>query len=230
MSEKEIVPSKVLVVEDDEELRTAIVSALRWAGFLCSEAGNVERARKVIIKARPDILILDLGLPDGDGLSFLTELRRTDSLPVLVVTARDTEDDKILGLEVGADDYITKPFNHRELASRVRTVLRRTGPSSSGKLGFGSTLLNSESREVIHKGITINLTAKEFDLLYFLVKHPKTVFSRLDLLREVWHSDDEGAQATVTEHVRRLRQKIEEDPSSPRHLCAVRGVGYKLVP
>jgi DNA-binding response OmpR family regulator len=230
MPDKEILPSKVLVVEDNEELRTAIVGALRWRGFICSEAGDVARARKVVIKARPDVVILDLGLPDGDGLSFLTELRKTDNLPVLVVTGRDTEADKILGLEVGADDYITKPFNAAELAARVNAVLRRTGPSSTGKLGFGSTMLNSESREVIHKGLNITLTAKEFDLLFFLVKHPKTVFSRADLLREVWHNDDESAQATVTEHVRRLRQKIEDNPSSPRYLCAVRGVGYKLIP
>ena len=230
MLDKNLEPAKILVVEDDENLRATIVAALRWRDFKCTEAGSIERARKVLIKARPDAVILDLGLPDGDGRSFLGEIRRTDNIPVLIVTGKDTDEDKIFGLEIGADDYITKPINAAELAARVNAVLRRTGPTSAGKLGFGSTALNIESREVIHKGTPIALTAKEFDLLYFLARNQRTVFTRLDLLREVWHTDDEDAQPTVTEHVRRLRQKIEDDPSSPRHLCAVRGVGYKLVP
>lgn len=221
---------RVLVVDDDADTRAAVCAALRNGGFLCSEAADVARARKVVTKSRPDIVVLDLGLPDGDGMDFLVELRRNDDLPVLVVSGRDSEGDRVLGLEIGADDYVTKPFSAVELASRVRSVLRRTGSSSQSRVGFGTTTIDAEAREVTHKGKKINLTAKEFDLLAFFARHPRQVFSRVELLREVWHTTDTRSEATVTEHVRRLRLKIEEDPSSPRHLSAVRGVGYRLEP
>ena len=229
MSEDTEKQYRVLVVDDDADTRAAVLAALRWAGFLCSEAQDVARARKVVTKSRPDAVILDLGLPDGDGMEFLAELRASDDLPVLVVSGRDSEADRVLGLEIGADDYVTKPFSPRELASRVRTVLRRTG-TSSGRVGFGTITIDAEAREVTKGGRSISLTAKEFDLLSFLARHPRSVFSREDLLREVWHTNDPKSEATVTEHVRRLRLKIEEDPSSPRHLSAVRGIGYRLVP
>ena len=223
---------KVLVVEDDADVRTATVAALRSAGFLCSEAGDAARARKVIVKARPDIVILDLGLPDSDGLELLRELRSKDELPVIVISGRGAEDDRVIGLEIGADDYMTKPFSARELATRAKNVLRRASSMVTGpRISFGEIALDVDAREVRREGSLLALTAKEFDLLVFLARHPRTVFTRIDLLREVWLSDTENrSEATVTEHVRRLRLKLEIDPANPRHLSAVRGVGYRLVP
>lgn len=222
---------RVLVVEDDQDTRDAVCAALRWAGFLCSEAGDVTRARKVIAKGRPDLVVLDLSLPDGDGLELLRELRLSDDLPILVLSGRGEEADRVVGLELGADDYLTKPFSARELSSRVRTVLRRSSATrNTSRIVFGNISIDVDAREVRRAGDMLALTAKEFDLIVFLARSPRTVYSREDLLREVWHSSDRSGEATVTEHVRRLRLKLEDDPASPRHLCAVRGVGYRLVP
>ncbi len=224
---------KVLVVDDDVNTRNAVSAGLRREGFLVCEAGDVARARKVITKSRPDIVILDLGLPDGDGLDLLRVLRATDSLPVVVCSGRADEDDRLNGLEIGADDYVTKPFSVRELAMRVRVVLRRgrnLAPSASS-LQLGSVVIDVDSREVRREGQLVQLTTREFELLVYLARHPRTVFTRGELLANVWHSNGgDRTEATVTEHVRRLRMKLEEDPASPRHLCAVRGVGYRAMP
>jgi DNA-binding response OmpR family regulator len=222
---------RVLVVDDEEETRIAVCESLRWAGMLCSEAGDVARARRVIARNRPDIVVLDLSLPDGDGLELLRELRAGDDLPVLVLSGRSEEHDRISGLDLGADDYLTKPFSAKELASRIRTVLRRSQSARSGsRLTFGNIVIDIESRDVRRGGQALPLTTKEFDLLVFFAKNPRTVYSRADLLREVWTAPGDRGEATVTEHVRRLRMKIEDTPTDPRYLCAVRGVGYRLVP
>lgn len=227
----DVAQHRVLVVDDDADIRNAVCEALRWAGMLCSEAPDVARARRVIVRNRPDIVILDLSLPDGDGLDFLRELRSTDDLPVLVLSGRDGEQDRIDGLDLGADDYLTKPFSAKELASRVRTVLRRAQHASpSGRLSFGNIVIDVEARDARRGGHPLRLTTKEFDLLVFLARHPRTVFSRNDLLDEVWVGPGDRGEATVTEHMRRLRLKVENDPADPRHLVAVRGVGYRLVP
>lgn len=223
---------KVLVVEDDPHARAAILAALRSDGFLCSEAEDAGRARRVIAKARPDLVVLDLGLPDGDGLDLLKEVRQNDDLPMIVCSGRGTENDRILGLDVGADDYLAKPFNARELVSRARSVLRRaqTVPSQP-VLRFGNVEINTSTREVTAGGQPVSLTAREFELMAYLAAHPREVFSRADLLRAVWRSAPTSkSEATVTEHVRRLRIKLEADPGAPKHLRAVRGVGYRLVP
>ena len=226
------VSAKVLVVDDEAHTRNAVSAGLRREGFLVCEAADVSRARKVIAKSRPDIVVLDLGLPDGDGMDLLTSLRTTDNLPVVVCSGRDGEQDRLSGLEQGADDYITKPFSVRELAMRVRVVLRRIQnmPSTPTSLHLGPVVIDVEGREVRRNGASIQLTAREFELLVFLARHPRTVFTRAELLSNVWHTAGERSEATVTEHVRRLRLKLEEDPASPRHLCAVRGVGYRVVP
>jgi two-component system phosphate regulon response regulator PhoB len=227
------ISAKVLVVDDDQQTRNVVSAGLRREGFLVCEASDVARARKVISKSRPDIVILDLGLPDGDGLELLRSLRTTDNLPVVVCSGRSGEADRLSGLEQGADDYVTKPFSVRELAMRVRVVLRRiqNTPSTPTSLHIGQVVIDVEGREVRRNGAPVQLTAREFELLVFLAKHPKTVFTRGDLLANVWHTaSGDRSEATVTEHVRRLRLKLEEDPASPRHLCAVRGVGYRVVP
>ena len=227
------ITAKVLVVDDDAQTRNAMTAGLRRDGFLVCEASDVARARRVISKNRPDIVVLDLGLPDGDGLELLRTLRTTDNLPVVVCSGRTGESDKLSGLEQGADDYITKPFSVRELAMRVRVVLRRikNTPTTPTTLNLGSVVIDVEGREVRKSGTLVQLTAREFELLVFLAKNPRTVYTRAELLIQVWHTATaDRSEATVTEHVRRLRLKLEEDPASPRHLCAVRGVGYRVVP
>lgn len=226
------ISAKVLVVDDDEQTRNLVTAGLRREGFLVCEAADVSRARKVISKNRPDIVILDLSLPDGDGLDLLSTLRTADNLPVVVCSGRDGEQDRLIGLEMGADDYVTKPFSVRELAMRVRVVLRRiqNTPSTPTSLHVGQVIIDVEAREVRRNGQVIQLTGREFELLVFLARNPRTVFSRSELLTNVWHTSGDRSEATVTEHIRRLRLKLEEDPASPRHLCAVRGIGYRVVP
>ena len=225
---------KVLVVEDDQNTREAIVTALRWAGFVCTEAADAARARHIIGNHRPDLVVLDLGLPDGDGLELLVELRRNDDLPVVVCSGRDSELDRVGGLDVGADDYVTKPFSPRELALRVRSVLRRVGSAASvglNVLNFGDITVDVDTHEVTKAGAPVALTAREFDLLVFFARNQRIAFSRAQLLKNVWRNSEKSrTEATVTEHVRRLRRKIGDDNENPRHLCAVRGVGYRLVP
>lgn len=225
---------KVLVVEDDHDTREAIVTALRWAGFLCTEAGDAARARHIIGNYRPDLIVLDLGLPDGDGLELLVDLRRSDDLPVVVCSGRDSELDRVGGLDVGADDYVTKPFSPRELALRVRSILRRVGSAAApglNVLSFGEIVIDVDAHEVTKSGKPLALTAREFELLVFFARNQRIAFTRSQLLKNVWkNAGKQRTEATVTEHVRRLRHKIGDDNENPRYLCAVRGVGYRLVP
>lgn len=222
---------KILVVEDDLVLSGKISNFLRKENFLCTEAGSAKKAKRIIVKARPDIVILDLNLPDEDGLSLLSQLRSKDDLPVIVVSGRNNDMDKLKGLSVGADDYITKPFNPAELLLRIKTILKRTYKTSGlSKLSFGSIILDLDTRVVRKDGNVIPLTAKEFDLLVFLSKNPRQVYSREEILENVWNNKTRSSSATVTEHIRRLRLKLEADPASPRHLCAVRSSGYQFIP
>jgi len=222
---------RILVVDDEAPTRGVLLSALREHSYLCSEADSIERARIIIVKARPDLVVLDLSFPGEDGIDFLRELRQEDDLPVIVCTGRADELDRIKGLDLGADDYITKPFFPNELATRVKAVLRRSGNTPvRGKLVFGEVLIQLNTREVTKSGTLIKLTSREFDLLVYLAKHPRMVFSREALLKAIWSQKGTRTNATVTEHIRRLRAKIEADPNKPAHLIAVRGVGYRLLP
>ena len=171
-------------------------------------------------------------LPGTDGLELCRWIRGRSELPVILLTARGDESDRIVGLELGADDYVTKPFSPRELAARVRSVLRRTRPvdMSDERLAFGDVELDAASREVRRAGEPLRLTAKEFDLLWFLARHPGRVFSRDQLMNSVWGYEAALDTGTVTVHMRRLRAKIERDPAAPRHLETVWGVGYRFVP
>jgi len=223
---------KVLLVDDDRNTRLAISSGLRKEGFLVCEVEGLKKANNAIQKNRPDVVILDLSLPDGDGLDLIREIRKTDMLPVIVCTGRSSTYDKIEGLELGADDYITKPLSVKEMASRIRSVLRRGDKIQNieGNLILGDIIINPEKREVRKSNSIIDLTNKEYELLYFLVKNPRKEFSREELLNNVWINKKYRTVATVTEHIRRLRNKLEEDPASPRYLCAVRGIGYRAMP
>jgi DNA-binding response OmpR family regulator len=221
----------VLVVDDEPIVREVVVGYLRRDGFRTLEAADGERACELVERERPDLVVLDLMLPGLDGLSVCRRIRARSEVPVIMLTARGEEADRIVGLELGADDYVTKPFSPRELAARVRTVLRRVAPRPvDGRVSFGDVEVEGDTREVRRRGEPVRLTAKEFDLLWFLASHPRRVFSRDQLMARVWGYEAALDTGTVTVHVRRLREKIEADPSRPRHLETVWGVGYRLAP
>jgi len=221
----------VLIVDDEPIVREVVVSYLRRDGYRTLEAAEGEEACKLAESEQPDLIVLDLMLPGLDGLSVCRRLRSFSQVPVIMLTARGEEADRIVGLEVGADDYVTKPFSPRELAARVRTVLRRVNPTQTEQLlKFSDVTIDAPSREVTKGGREVRLTAKEFDLLYFLASHPRRVFSRDQLMHSVWGYDVPVDTGTVTVHVRRLREKIEDNPSQPAHLQTLWGVGYRLVP
>jgi DNA-binding response OmpR family regulator len=222
----------ILVVDDEPIVREVVVRYLEREGYTTLEAGDGDEARSTIEQRGADLVVLDVMLPGIDGLELCRWIRSRSDLPVIMLTARGEEVDRIVGLELGADDYLTKPFSPRELAARVRSVLRRTSPSGppSERLDFGEVVLERETREARKAGAELVLTAKEFDLLWFLASHPRRVFSRDQLMTGVWGYEAALDSGTVTVHVRRLREKIEDDPSQPRHLQTVWGVGYRLVP
>jgi DNA-binding response OmpR family regulator len=214
-------------------VREVITTYLERDGYRVASVADGAAALRWLEAGRPDLVILDLMLPTVDGLSVLAQLRKTvDSLPVIVVTARGEEPDRVLGLELGADDYVVKPFSPRELVARVSSVLRRSRPAPGAtRLVHGPLVIDGPSREVTVDGQLVALTAREFDLLAFLAAAPRQVFSRAQLLEQVWHSSaDYQDPSTVTVHIRRLRHKLETNPDQPRHLVNVWGVGYRFDP
>jgi two-component system response regulator ResD len=224
--------STVLVVDDEPIVRDVVVRYLEREGFRTLEAGDGGGARALLERQSPDIVVLDVMLPGIDGLELCRWIRDRSAMPVILLTARGEEADRIVGLELGADDYVTKPFSPRELVARVRAVLRRTEPTAGPRqqLSFDGLELNGETREVRREGRELRLTAKEFDLLWFLASHPRRVFSRDQLMRSVWGYEAALDTGTVTVHVRRLREKVEADASRPRFLETVWGVGYRFAP
>ena len=224
--------TKVLVVDDEPTIREIVVSYLEREGFKTLEAADGSRARELLENDPPDLVVLDVMLPGTDGLELCRWIRSRSRLPVIMLTARGEESDRIVGLELGADDYVTKPFSPRELAARVRTVLRRAEPEvvAEEQLSYDGLAIDSSTREVTRDGELLRLTAREFDLLWFLASHPRRVFSREHLMRRVWGYSAALDTGTVTVHMRRLREKIEADPSHPRHLETVWGVGYRFAP
>jgi two-component system phosphate regulon response regulator PhoB len=226
------VRARLLVVDDDEGVLNFLRRVLTSEGFEVTLASSVADARAAIETERPSLVLLDLGLADDDGLELLAELRSGTDVPVIVLTGRGAEHDRVLGLRMGADDYIVKPFSYLELVARIDTVLRRSSqrPVAAPRV-FGSIVIDTASREVSKDGRPIDTTAREFDLLAFLTASPRQVFSRQQLLEQVWASSAEWQDpATVTEHVRRLRGKLEDDPDQPRSIVTVRGVGYRFEP
>ena len=222
----------VLVVDDEPIVRDVVVRYLQRDGFETLVAGDGDTARTLIEQTPPQLVVLDVMLPGTDGLALCRWIRARGDLPVIMLTARGEEADRIVGLELGADDYVTKPFSPRELAVRVQAVLRRAKPpgGAAERLAFDGLSLDPGSREVELDGEPLRLTAKEFDLLFFLASNPRRVFSRDQLMGRVWGYEAAVDTGTVTVHVRRLRSKIERDPSAPRHLETVWGVGYRFVP
>ena len=221
----------VLVVEDEPIVRQVVATYLRQEGHPTLEAADGRTALELIESGEPDLIVLDLMLPGIDGLELCRIIRGRSDTPVIMLTARGEEADRIIGLDLGADDYVTKPFSPRELVARVRSVLRRAPLRAGGApMTAGRLEIDPGAREVTRDGVPLRLTVKEFDLLVFLAGHPRLVFSRTQLMDRVWGYEAAFDTGTVTVHVRRLREKIEDDPSRPRHLQTVWGVGYRFSP
>ena len=230
------VAPRVLIVEDDPNVSEVVSRYLEREGYLVEAvadgAAGLERALALL----PDLVVLDLMLPGVGGLEVCRRLRAVAPVPVIMLTARSEEVDRIAGLDLGADDYVAKPFSPRELTARVKAVLRRASgtmsvraPSEPAVLRAGGLELDEISHEVHSGADLISLTAKEFDLLAHLMRHPRRAFRREELLAEVW-GYTYGDTSTVTVHIRRLREKVEADPSAPSHVCTVWGVGYRFEP
>lgn len=224
----------VLVVDDEPMVREVVSRYLERDGLDVEEATDGPSALAALERKRPDLVVLDVMLPGLDGYALLARLRAETDVPVIMLTARNDESDRILGLEMGADDYVVKPFSPRELAARVRAVLKRSArprPNPDPILEVGELRIDPGSRDVTFRGRMVDLKPKEFDLLWFLASNPRQVFSRAQLLEQVWESNSAWQDpSTVTVHIRRVRKAIEPDPADPRYLITIWGVGYRFEP
>ena len=224
---------RILVVEDEPMVAEVVGRYLRRDGHDVQCVADGAMALDAFTRFQPDLVVLDVMLPNLDGMEVCRQIRAMSQVPVIMLTARGEEIDKLLGLGLGADDYMTKPFSPRELAARVKTVLRRSSARADidgEALRFEDLRINGRTRVVEDRRGAIKLTAREFDLLIHLAKHPNQVFSRDQLMNSVWDYEFAGDASTVTVHMRRLRAKVEADPSRPRHLKTIWGVGYKFEP
>ncbi len=222
----------ILVVDDDPDARHLATTVLQRDGYSTVEADCADRALDALRSRRIDLIILDLSLPGLPGLDLLTTVRRNDDVPVLIISGNNDVNTRVVGLRVGADDFVVKPVLPAEISARVGALLRRSGPRVSSSIRhFGDLTIDGDAREVFLRGARVELTPKEFELLFFLSSRPRRAFSRQELLESVWQSSSEWQQAaTVTEHVRKLRAKIEDDPVHPRWLITVRNLGYRFDP
>lgn len=224
----------ILIVEDEPSIAEVVGLYLNRAGYQVIFAQDGIEAQNKIESHSPELIVMDLMLPIVDGFELTRWLRDRSDVPIIMLTARRDEVDRIAGLEMGADDYILKPFSPQEVVSRVRAVLRRTSPKpgepSEKPLSYPSMVIDPQTRLVTINKSEITLTAKEFDTLWLLAQHPRQVFTRNHVLERVWGISDYIDPSTVTVHIRRLREKIEPDPSNPQHLLTVWGVGYKFEP
>ncbi len=221
---------KILVVDDEAKIVKLVRSYLEQAGFAVVEAGDGQTALIQARREKPDLVVLDLGLPGMDGLEVARTLRRERETPIIMLTARIEDTDKIVGLELGADDYVTKPFNPRELVARVRAVLRRTtgATPAAETLRAGALLLDLGGHQATLDGRPLDLTPTEFELLAVLLRHPNRAFTRLELLDRVQGDAYEGYERTIDAYIKNLRAKLGDDPRRPRYIQTVFGVGYKL--
>jgi len=219
---------RILVVDDEPQIVDLLRSYLRREGFDVDEAGDGEAALAACARRRPDLVVLDLMLPKVDGREVCRRIRETSQTPIIMLTARDEETDKLLGLELGADDYITKPFSPREVVARVRAVLRRGGREAVEMVRVGDLVIDLRAHEVSLQGRRVDLTPTEFRLLEILASHPNQVFTRMQLIDRVQGHAFEGYERTVDAHIKNLRGKVEPDPKNPRYVLTVYGVGYKF--
>jgi len=226
-----VTEQRVLVVDDEPIVREVLGRYLEREGYQVGVAADGEEAIERFAQAPPDLVVLDLMMPRLDGAGVLDWIRRRAQTPVIMLTARGEETDRVVGLEMGADDYVTKPFSPREVIARVRAVLRRSaGDAGDGRIDRGDLSIDPWARRATLRGAALTLTPKEFDLLHHFAANPGVVFSRIELLEDLWDFAFDGDPSTVTVHIRRLREKIEDDPSRPRHLVTVWGAGYRFDP
>jgi two-component system, OmpR family, response regulator RegX3 len=219
----------ILIVEDEESYQDALNVGLSVEGFVVVGATNIAEARALLATSKPDLVLLDVMLPDGSGIDYCRELHDTTHIPVIMVSARTSEVDIVLGLEIGAADYVTKPYRLRELVARIRAVLRRpTSTSDDEVITFGDLRIDFTRRTVTRKTQEVELSRKEFDLLALFATHLGQVVTREVCLDTLWWGLELSDTRTLDTHVKRLRQKIENDPASPRHLITIRGVGFRL--
>jgi DNA-binding response OmpR family regulator len=226
--------AKILVVDDEPNIREVVGLYLRQDGHAVVVAANGEEALRLYRQARPDLVVLDLMLPGLSGLEVCRRIQGERRVPLIMLTAKGEEEDRIVGLGVGADDYVVKPFSPRELVARVAAVLRRVneasaGPANGEVLSFGELQINPNTRIVTVQGDPVTLTAREFDLLHHMASSPGRVFTRDQLMESVWGYTFAAETSTVTVHVRRLREKVEADPVHPCRLLTVWGVGYRFI-
>ena len=224
--------ARVLVIDDDDAVRLLVRRALEREGLRVEEAPAAARATEAFERGAWDLVVLDVSLPDLNGLDLLTRFRASSDVPVIMLSGRTDEADRVAGLESGADDYVVKPFYPRELAARVRSLLRRSGARTRPSvLEFDELTIDTASRQALLRGLPIELTAREFDLLEFLASAPRQAFSRAQLLQRVWGSSSAWQQeSTVTEHVRRIRRKLGVEADQSRWIATVRGFGYRFEP
>ena len=223
---------KILIVDDEPHIVELVKYNLAQAGYTVVSAHDGHEAVGKVRQERPDLIVLDIMLPYVDGLEVCRQIRRESAVPIIMLTAKGGELERVVGLEIGADDYVTKPFSPRELVARVRAILRRAAPDAapahSGPVRSGGLVLDAATHEVSLNGRPVDLTAKEFELLRLLLSHPNRVFTRDFLLEHIWGYDYFGSTRTVDMHISRLREKIEDDPAAPTYIVTVRGVGYKF--
>jgi two-component system response regulator RegX3 len=221
---------RILVVEDEQSIAEPLLEHLKREGFDASHAASLEDARTTYAAEQPDVILLDVMLPDGDGRDLAREIRTGSDVPIIMLTARGEEIDRVVGLELGADDYVVKPFSARELVARIRAILRRgAGTSRMGPITVGAITLDPGARTCTKDGAPVELAAKEFDLLHYLMANAGTVLRREDIMDEVWDPHWFGPTKTLDVHVSWLRKKIEDDPASPVYIVTVRGVGFRFV-
>ena len=220
----------VLVIEDEASYQDALGVGLATEGFVVVAAGSLREAREIMRTSRPDLVLLDVMLPDGSGTEYCREIVSSSRIPVIMISARSSEVDIVLGLEIGAADYVTKPFRLRELVARMRAVLRQPVDDSSELMSFGDLHLDLVRRSLTRGGLDVELSRKEFDLLALLAGRMGQAITREVCLDTLWWGQDLASTRTLDTHVKRLRQKIEADPTSPRHLQTIRGVGFRLDP
>jgi DNA-binding response OmpR family regulator len=222
---------RILVVDDEESILKVVEYALSQAGYKVRTAGESVGAHAAIAEFRPTLVILDVMLPGESGLDIARDIRKTSNVPIIILSAKGDEVDRILGLEFGADDYVTKPFSPRELVSRVKAILRRVGPSAvepNARISVGGLLIDDTSRQVTVDGVPVHLTSSEYGILMLLARHPGKAFARQAILAALWDESPVGDERAIDVHIHNMREKLETDPKAPEYLLTVRGFGYRL--
>lgn len=233
MDNNEILDKKILLIDDERELLVLLKEVFQKEGF--NKIYEADNGIDGILSAKennPDIIILDVNMPDIDGYKVCDRIRKFSLCPIIFLTAKSEDEEKIMGLEAGGDDYVTKPFNIKEVVLRVKSQLKRGMINTEPKrniYSFGNIYINEDTGEVIKNGINLSLTAKEYSLVLFLVKNKNKVFSKTSLCENIWGYEYDGYDNTIMVHIRHLREKLEDNPSEPRHIKTLKGIGYKLV-